>query len=357
MDKEIRPNKKTFAGKAIIVILILSITNIISGLAVVILLYKSGIAELYIWLFVVSAFAVFLIGGYYLINRWIRIPYLEFRSLFHRFVKGQIYSELLDKSAGLFPEIGDVFLRFDELVDRNKTIQVSTKQAELLALQNQINPHFLYNTLDAIRGDALCAGMDNIADITEALSTYFRYTITETSTLVTLMDELENVDNYFMIQQYRFGERLKIQIDIPEEDAGVLQLQCPKLMLQPIVENAIFHGLEKRSEGGTIKVEIEKTDNRVLIHVRDDGVGIEEETLKSINQKLEHVSVGYIKDPQKGRGGIALNNVCRRIKLLFGEEYGIHVYSFRDVGTHVCITLPIIQNERRNRNEKGTAGY
>ena len=73
-------------------------------------------------------------------------------------------------------------------------------------------------------------------------------------------DELENVDNYFKIQQYRFGERLNIQIDIPGEEEGVLQLQCPKLMLQPIVENAIFHGLEKRSEGGTIKVEIEKTD-------------------------------------------------------------------------------------------------
>ncbi len=357
MDKEIKPNKNTFADKAIIVIILLCIITIIFGLVIVILLYRTNSVEIYVLLIVVSIFLLIMIGIYCLINRWILIPYLEFKSLFHRFVKGQIYNELLDKSAGLFPKIENVFLRFDELVDRNKTIQVSTKQAELLALQNQINPHFLYNTLDAIRGDALCAGMDNIADITEALSTYFRYTITETSTLVMLMDELENVDNYFTIQQYRFGERLKIQIDIPEEDTEVLQLQCPKLMLQPIVENAIFHGLEKRSEGGTIKVEIERTDNRVFIHVRDDGVGIEEETLKSINKKLEHVSVGYIKDPQKGRGGIALNNVCRRIKLLFGEEYGIHIYSFKDVGTHVCITLPVIRKERRSMNEKGTTGY
>lgn len=347
MDKEIKPNKKTFADRAILLMLILNITIVIFGTLSVILLYKANITGTYIWLIVMIIFIIILIGMYCLINKWILTPYLEFKSLFHRFVEGQIYNELLDKSVNLFPGIGNVFLRFDELVDRNKTIEVSTKQAELLALQNQINPHFLYNTLDAIRGDALDAGMDNIADITEALSTYFRYTITETSTLVTLMDELENVDNYFTIQQYRFGERLKIQIDIPEEDAGVLQLQCPKLMLQPIVENAIFHGLEKRSEGGTIKVKIERTDNRVIIHVRDDGVGIDEETLTSINRKLEHVSVGYIKEPQKGRGGIALNNVCRRIKLLFGEEYGIHIYSFKEVGTHVCITLPIIRNERR----------
>lgn len=352
-----KPNKKTFADKAILIMLILSITTVIFAITSVVVLYQANISGNYSWLFMILISLIILIVIYGLINKWILVPYLEFKSLFHRFVEGQIYNELLDKSGNLFPGINQVLIRFDELVDRNKTIQVSTKQAELLALQNQINPHFLYNTLDAIRGDALDAGMDNIADITEALSTYFRYTITETGSLVTLMNELENVDNYFTIQQYRFGERLKIQIDIPEEDTDVLQLQCPKLMLQPIVENAIFHGLEKRQEGGTIKVEIERTDNRVIIHVKDDGVGIDKETLTSINQKLEHVSVGYIKDAQKGRGGIALNNVCRRIKLLFGEEYGIYIYSFKDVGTHVCITLPIILNERRNINEKGTIGY
>lgn len=357
MDNGNKQTRNTFAEKAIKVIVLQSMISIVLTLTIIVLLYKANVVEIYIWIIIMSILVIMLMGVYFLIRRWIVIPYSEYKSLFHRFVKGQVYNEVLDKSAGLFPEIGDVFLRFDELVDRNKTIQISTKQAEFLALQNQINPHFLYNTLDAIRGDALCAGMDNIADITEALSTYFRYTITETSTLVTLMDELENVDNYFKIQQYRFGERLKIQIDIPEEDAGVLQLQCPKLMLQPILENAIFHGLEKREEGGTIKVEIERTDNKVIIHVRDDGVGIDEETLKSINQKLDHVSVGYIKESPKGRGGIALNNVCRRIKLLFGEEYGIHIYSFLDIGTHVCITLPIVQKEWRSINEKGTSGY
>ncbi|MDD3139031.1 MAG: sensor histidine kinase [Lachnospiraceae bacterium] len=272
-------------------------------------------------------------------------PYNTYQKLFRDFVTGQIYKELLEKSVYFFPNLREALLRFDDLVDRNKAIQLSTKQAEFLALQNQINPHFLYNTLDAIRGDALCAGMDNIADITEALSTFFRYTITETGNLVTLEDELENVDNYFKIQQYRFGEKLNIRINV-DEKSEILQLQCPKLMLQPVVENAIFHGLEKKSEGGTISIDFEACEYRVLINVKDDGVGIEEETLNSINQKLDHISMGYIIDREKHRSGIALNNVCRRIKLLFGEEYGIHVYSIKNIGTHVCISLPIIKKDK-----------
>lgn len=95
--------------------------------------------------------------------------------------------------------------KLDSILDKKNIIELSTKHAELLALQNQINPHFLHNTLEAIRGDALCEGIDSIADTTEALSTFFRYTITDTGNLVSVEDELENVENYFKkIQQYRF---------------------------------------------------------------------------------------------------------------------------------------------------------
>lgn len=354
MDNQKKVRKKTFIEKMICLLIVLYISVILLGVLCILLLYKADIQKTYHWIIVMVFLFIYLICLYSIIKKWVIVPYHELRVLFRRFVLGQIYNELFDKSSNLFPDIDKVFSKFDELVDRNKTIQISTKQAELLALQNQINPHFLYNTLDAIRGDALSAGMENIADITEALSTYFRYTITEIGSLVTLMDELENVENYFIIQQYRFGERLKIIVNIPEEESKILQLQCPKLMLQPIVENAIFHGLEKQAEGGTIKVEIDRTDDRVMIHVLDDGVGIDEDTLFLINQKLDHISVGYIRETKKGKGGIALNNVCRRIKLLFGEEYGIRVYSTKDVGTNVCITLPIIRERRGDTNEKGT---
>lgn len=278
-------------------------------------------------------------------GRFWLLPYRKYCSLFKKFIDGQTYKEIFDSEYQVFPGLKPALQRFDKLLDKQNAIQLSTKQAEFLALQNQINPHFLYNTLEAIRGDALCAGLENIAEITEALSTFFRYTITETENLVTLENELENVDNYFIIQQYRFGEKLKMEVQLPEGE-DVLQLQLPKLTLQPIIENAIFHGLEGKAEGGTIIIEVETTPDKVLLSIRDNGVGIAENTLESINQKLDHVFASFVNEEKKKRGSIALNNVCRRIKLLFGEEYGIHIFSVVDVGTDVRINIPIIKSQK-----------
>jgi two-component system sensor histidine kinase YesM len=213
-------------------------------------------------------------------------------------------------------------------------ILLSDRQAELLALQNQINPHFLYNTLEAIRGDALKAGNKNIAAITEALSTYFRYTISETRSKVPLIEELENIENYFQIQQYRFGEKLQMKIDILC-DNSVLEVYCLKLMLQPIIENAIFHGLEKIRDGGLIEIRIEKIDNKLKIIIQDNGTGMDEVSLKKLNEDLR--SNNQI--PNK-KHGIALLNVNRRIQLVFGPKYGISVFSIPDIGTSVIVEIP-----------------
>jgi len=221
-------------------------------------------------------------------------------------------------------------------------ILLSERQAELLALQNQINPHFLYNTLEAIRGDALKAGNKNIAEITEALSTYFRYTISETRSKVPLIEELENIENYFQIQQYRFGEKLQMKIDILC-DNSVLEVLCLKLMLQPIIENAIFHGLEKIRDGGLISIRIEKVDgNKLKIIIHDNGVGMDELSLKKLNEDLNNNN----QIPNK-KHGIALLNVNRRIQLVFGEKYGISVFSIPGIGTSVIVEIPI-----RNTDEK-----
>ena len=124
----------------------------------------------------------------------------------------------------------------DEHVDRffNSAglikMQVPCTKAELKALQAQINPHFLYNTLEAIRGDALCEGIDSIADTTEALSTFFRYTITDTGNLVSVEDELENVENYFKIQQYRFGDKLDMRVNFPDDYARILECKLLNLL-------------------------------------------------------------------------------------------------------------------------------
>ena len=213
--------------------------------------------------------------------------------------------------------------RIQDLMEQNVKEQEAKRKSELKALQSQINPHFLYNTLEAIRGDALCEGIDSIADTTEALSTFFRYTITDTGNLVSVEDELENVENYFKIQQYRFGDKLDMRVNFPDDYARILECKLPKLTLQPVVENAIFHGLEAKAEGGVIIISLEMTEKKLLINIHDDGIGIDEEELIKINQRLE-ITSGPLTEEKRKRGGIALPNVSRRIKLFDWDEYGIH---------------------------------
>ena len=278
-----------------------------------------------------------------LIYEFLIKPYKQARGVFEHFIDSGNFRELLDQDYQIFPEQNRVMQKLDSILDEKNIIELSTKHAELLALQNQINPHFLYNTLEAIRGDALCEGVDSIADTTEALSTFFRYTITNTGNLVSVEDELENVENYFKIQQYRFGDKLKMKVNFPDDYSRILECKLPKLTLQPVVENAIFHGLEAKAEGGVITISMEMTEKKLLINIHDDGIGINEEELIKINQRLETVS-GPLKEEKRKRGGIALPNVSRRIKLLFGEEYGIRIYSIPNLGTEVRIAVPIITN-------------
>ena len=273
----------------------------------------------------------------------------RYSHLTRRFRDGEIYQDYIRGIDGLFPYLKEDIDRLDALIDRQDIMQLSTKQAEFLALQNQINPHFLYNTLDSIRGDALAAGAQSIADITEALSTFFRYTITETRNLVTIGEELENVHNYFVIQQYRFGDKLTMVVDIKDNRDEILRMQCPKLFLQPIIENAIFHGLERRKDDGLLTISIEQADEDLHVDISDNGAGIPAEQLYALNKSLSRVSVGAImEEPNGKKGGIALKNVCRRIKLLFGERYGIHISSIVGIGTKVEVVLPISFKETKS---------
>ena len=267
---------------------------------------------------------------YVIIYKFLIKPCNETRKLFKHFIQSGSFQELIDQDYQIFPEQNEVMQKLDSILDKKNIIELSTKHAELLALQNQINPHFLYNTLEAIRGDALCEGIDSIADTTEALSTFFRYTITDTGNLVSVEDELENVENYFKIQQYRFGDKLDMRVNFPDDYARILECKLPKLTLQPVVS-------------------LEMTEKKLLINIHDDGIGIDEEELIKINQRLE-ITSGPLTEEKRKRGGIALPNVSRRIKLLFGDEYGIHIYSIPNLGTEVRISVPIITN-REQRNQ------
>lgn len=235
----------------------------------------------------------------------------------------------------------DLLIEETDVSNRRKydTVIADTR-AEIGALQSQINPHFLYNTLDSIRGQALIDGSEVIADMTEALSILFRYSISREGSLVTMQDELRCVEKYIMIQQFRFNHMLFYQKDI---DPSLLSCMIPRLSLQPIVENAIFHGLEMQSGRGTITLRLYRTQNYMVVCVSDNGVGISAEKVVELNERIRSHTEDTADSRSGGRhSGIALTNVDRRIWLTFGENYGVHLFSTPGVGTDVEILLPLI---------------
>ncbi|MBS4208075.1 histidine kinase [Bacillus sp. FJAT-50079] len=212
-------------------------------------------------------------------------------------------------------------------------------ETKLIALQSQINPHFLYNTLDSIRGLALIHEVDEIANMTEALSSLFRNMISKEGKMIPLYEELENVNNYMVIQQFRFNNKFEFKMAI--DDHILHHCNVPNLIIQPLVENAIMHGLEKSMNKGIIKITAYTTEKRLVIVVTDNGIGIPEDQLTLINNKLMEKGKG-LKNQSKEHTGIALVNINQRIKLQFGNDYGLNIMSTPDVRTTVEAVLPNI---------------
>jgi two-component system sensor histidine kinase YesM len=246
-------------------------------------------------------------------------------------------SELFEVSES----INKMLYRLREFANREYKASLLVKQAELNALQTQINPHFLYNTLDSIRGLALKEGHKNIAVMTKALSGLFRYSISKTEDMSSLREEIKNVENYLTIQQLRFPDKFVFIKEVEQESGSeIMDFLLPKLTIQPIVENAVFHGLETKLENGKIVLHAYTTEKRLVISIEDDGVGIDAEQLERINQRLR----GDSDEQADGVGkqtNIALSNVNERIKLFFGSEYGVKVMSTQNLGTSVEIVLPL----------------
>lgn len=239
-----------------------------------------------------------------------------------------------------------------EVLNPSNMFHLNKRQAQYQVLQNQINPHFLYNTLESIRSEALMAQLDSVADMTEALATFFRYTISKVENLVSVEEELQNCEAYFQIQRYRFGDRLSLEVVCdPEEREEMFRCRLPKLTMQPILENSIIHGTEEKLGAGHLSIHLERTEKNLLIRISDDGVGMDEATLARINAKLGHPNPSRLQVTEEAaRGGLALVNVNNRIRLLFGEEYGLHVFSMVRMGTDVEITLPAITSDRDVKN-------
>lgn len=282
---------------------------------------------------------------------WIVLPYRRGEKMLQRLSEGYPFSDDDLGIAALTPVIHSQITLIEQSARSPQFMDLNKRQAQYLALQNQINPHFLYNTLESIRGEALIAGLEGVADMTEALAKFFRYTITKVENLVSVEEELDNCETYFGIQKYRFGDRLQLHIEYePEEWAQIMNCRIPKLTLQPILENSIIHGTELKIGTGNLYICFSRTQDRLLIRISDDGVGMDEETLTKLNRKLGRSAGPLASQEEEKQGGIALVNVNNRIHLIFGDEYGIHVYSVPQSGTDVEITLPIVTSDREIKN-------
>lgn len=283
----------------------------------------------------------FLMDDFY---RRIYLPVTVIEKAIHGMVQGKAELSAADVKPEdelypLYRDLHSLIGTLEDLISKESNATLMKKQAELDALQSQINPHFLYNTLESIRGQAIVYGLKDVEAMTQALSNLFRYSISSHSNLVPLSKELKNIDNYLMIQQYRFNNKF---IHLSQVDEDTLDFCVPKLLIQPIVENSVHHGLETKVGKGTLTIRAYRTQKRLIIQVRDDGLGISREKLNAINDVLLHgKDAGSLK---KAGMSIGLANVNERIRLNFGKEYGLRVYSTQGMGTNVEFTLPLVKD-------------
>lgn len=285
---------------------------------------------------------------------WSIRPYCFIEKSISNLLDGYTPSDAeLAENRALSPSTGRLYEKFREVLSPTQLFNMNKSQARYLALQNQINPHFLYNTLESIRSEAMLAGLDGVANMTESLATFFRYTITKVENLVSVEEELQNCETYFNIQKYRFGDRLVLDIKCNEEDRdAIFRCRLPKLTMQPILENSIIHGTELKIGTGHLTIYLERTEKNLLIRISDDGLGMGEETLAGINSRLGKDNLNIARQDQDAKGGLALINVDNRIRLLFGDEFGLHVFSILGAGTDVEIILPAITSDRDIKNRE-----
>ncbi|WP_144027043.1 sensor histidine kinase [Paenibacillus sp. FSL R7-0273] len=236
-------------------------------------------------------------------------------------------------------EMGRLAHGFNRMVERLRiyideayVAQIKQKQTELNALKSQIRPHYLYNTLEVIRMNAVDKEAGEVADMILALSDQLKYVIDYGEDRVSLGSELAHLHNYFYIISVRYENRYMLQQDIPPE----IDLSWPvlKLSLQPIVENAVQHGLRQKGRG-TVGITVERREDRLAVTVYDDGIGMSRETLSQIQRNLE--------DPGAPSKNVGLKNVHERIRTSFGEEYGLTVSSREHIGTSVTLVFPVIE--------------
>ncbi|RAV20768.1 cache domain-containing sensor histidine kinase [Paenibacillus contaminans] len=248
---------------------------------------------------------------------------------------------MISKIDTLIKEVYEIRLKKNEA-------ELKQKEAELITLQSQINPHFLYNTLEVIRWKAAfqIGGDNEVSDLVATLSEYFRLSLSQGRRTITLAEELEHVNRYIKIMSHRYRDKIEFKC---EASAAALTCIVPKITLQPIVENALYHGIKLRSGKGTIAIEAAVERDELRITVTDDGIGMDEEGLARLSA---HIAKNEAPGADYGKGGYGLQNIQQRIAMLYGSQYGLAIASAANEGTSVTIRMPV-QESGSSSGENG----
>ena len=275
----------------------------------------------------------------WIISASIYLPIKKLQDLTTTITKNDLQALVTRSNVDEITELGLSFnimtSKIRELLDAKVQEQENLKKAELKALQAQINPHFLYNTLDTIVWMAEGNKSAQVIELVRALSSFFRIALSRGKDWISIQQEIEHVQSYLYIQKIRYRDILDYQIDI---DEGILDGTILKLTLQPLAENALYHGIKNKRNGGKIWIRARRTNNnQVLIEVQDDGVGCTPYKLAKIREGLTE---SIDENAQKGEG-FGLANVNKRIKLYYGSEYGLTIESQYQEGTLVTVKIPL----------------
>lgn len=270
----------------------------------------------------------------YYIPRSITMPITRISRVTNQVAKGNLSVRAAAESGAearmLSDSLNAMIDKINELLDQVTTEQIRLRKAEFELLQAQINPHFLYNTLDTIVWLAEAGDQKRVVSIVGNLSDFFRTSLNQGKDIISIREELAHVRSYLEIQQVRYQDILRYEITVPED---LYEYKIPKITIQPLVENALYHGIKNKRGQGTITVTGKSKENGFVLYVRDNGIGMTQERLNEVRAGIQKLSY-------TGKEIYGLYNVNERIRLNFGETYGISIESTYGEGTCVSISLP-----------------
>jgi sensor histidine kinase YesM len=305
------------------------------------MLLKEVNTVMYLYLFIFIILFAFITSLSYKFSSNITVPLAKLKEGMDKVKQGDLGYAIAETSHDEIGELIDGFnnmiCEMDFLIKKNKSMDLLKKEAELKALQNQINPHFLYNTLEMIIGLASIYKADDIIAICKGLGGLFRYNLSSKD-MVSIREELDEVKRYIYIMQNRFDGRFSVLYDI---DETIINCKTAKFTIQPFVENAISHGFDSITKGGLIKILVKKKDGNISLSIFDNGKGMNDIELASLNERLQSIT----EDPINSINifdNLGILNVHIRLTLLFGDNYTLSIKSAVGEGTSININIPII---------------